>query len=94
MKTREIVRNGDHLPDCGYEIGCPVHGGPVRKVYTYGSTMSAETEVYAYRGCGCAVSLRHDPVGTYPSVAQYHATFDAAAGTGRLHAMRAAAKYR
>jgi len=73
---------------------CPVHGTPHRKTYTYGSTMSAETEVFTFRGCRCAVSVRHDPVGTYPPVVQHHQTFNDAAGTGRLHAMLAAAKYR
>ncbi|MGA2068323.1 MAG: hypothetical protein ABSG86_25345 [Thermoguttaceae bacterium] len=73
---------------------CPVHGGAFRKIYTYGSTMSAETDVVAFRGCGCAVSIAHDPVGTYPSVARYHRAFAGAAGLGRLRAMDAAAKYR
>lgn len=72
---------------------CPKHGTPHRKVYTYGSTMSGETEVCTFRGCGCAVSISHDPVGG-PSSAQYHETFDHAAGRGRLHAMMMAAKYR
>jgi hypothetical protein len=73
---------------------CPVHGTAHRKTYTYGSTMSAETDVVTFVGCGCAVSISHDPVGTYPSLARYHKTFAGAAGLGRLRAMDAAAKYR
>jgi hypothetical protein len=73
---------------------CPIHDGAYRKVYVYGSTMSTETEVVTFRGCCCAVSISHDPVGTYPSVARYHTSFNSAAGTGRLRALDAAAKYR
>lgn len=73
---------------------CPVHGTEHRKTYTFGSSMSAETEVCVFRGCRCAVALRHDPVGTYQSVATYHTSYDSASGVGRLHALEAAAKYR
>lgn len=90
--------NFDHLPDflngAPENDTCPCHGTPIKKSYTYGSTMSAETDVYVFSGCKCAVSVRHDPVGTYDSVAQYHDNFGDAAGTGKLHAMRAATKYR
>lgn len=73
---------------------CPVHRTPHRKMYTYGSTLSAETEVFTFCGCRCAVSVRHDPVGTFQPLVRHHHTFEDAAGTGRLHAMPAAAKYR
>ena len=74
--------------------GCPVHGGKVRKCYTHGSSMSAETEVFTFKTCRCAVAVRHDPIGTYPATITYHTSYDAASGTGKLHAMMAAAKYR
>lgn len=70
---------------------CPCHGGKLRKIYRYGSTMTAETDLFTFYGCGCSVAIRHDPVGTYPSVATYHDHF--ASGVGRFHAMRAADKY-
>ena len=73
---------------------CPVHGMPHRKVYTFGSTMSAETEVCTFAGCGCAVSIVHDPVGTYDSQARYHRTYAEAAGKGKLNAALWAAKFR
>ncbi len=73
---------------------CPCHKTAFRKMYTYGSTMSAETDVYTFTGCGCAVSIRHDAGGFYPSVATYHETYDEARGAGRFHAALAADKYR
>jgi hypothetical protein len=88
------------LPDCtildDHAEGnpCPVHGTPHRKIYTYGSTMTGETDVCTFRGCGCAVSIKHDPVGTYPASIMYHDNFDSASGRGRLHAQLCAAKYR
>ena len=56
--------------------------------------MSAETDVCTFRGCRCAVAIKHDPVGTYQSVAVYCIDYDTASGIGRLHSMQAAAKYR
>ncbi len=91
------LTSGERIDGAEFECSnhrCPCHGSPFRKMYTFGSTMSAETEVYTFTGCGCAVSDRHDPVGTYPSVTTYHATYGEASGTGRLHGMMAAAKYR
>lgn len=73
---------------------CPAHGTPRRKIYTYGSTMTGETEVCTFRGCRCAVSIKHDPAGTYDASVMYHDNFADAAGRGRLHAMECAAKYR
>ncbi|KKN16589.1 hypothetical protein LCGC14_0974290 [marine sediment metagenome] len=73
---------------------CPVHDTPYRKVYTFGSQMSGETEVCTFRGCRCAVSIKHDPVGTYPASIAYHTSYNSASGRGRLHAMEMAAKYR
>lgn len=73
---------------------CPRHGGPVRKCYTFGSTMSAETDVYTFHGCRCAVSVQHDPVGTYAPSVYIHDSYRDAAGTGTLASMMAAAKYR
>ena len=72
---------------------CPVHNTPHRKIYTFGSTMSADTDVCTFRGCDCAVSIKHDPLGFYPPAIAYHTSYDHAAGRGRLHAMQAAVKY-
>jgi len=79
-----------------YDAGdcCPVHGGAFKKLYTFGSTMSAETEVCVFHGCRCAVAIKHDPVGTYASEATWHPSYDDASGVGRLRAAMAAAKYR
>lgn len=87
MKDFDLIDHEDGDP-------CPVHDTPHRKIYTYGSTMSGETDVCTFRGCGCAVSIKHDPMGTYPPSIAYHTTFAVASGRGRLHAMRMAAKYR
>jgi hypothetical protein len=73
---------------------CPVHGSNIRKRYDFGSSMSAETEVFVFKGCRCAIAVRHDPVGTLRSVATYHTNYDSASGVGRLHALEAIAKYR
>lgn len=80
----------------GFNTGdaCPVHGTPHRKIYTFGSTMTAETEVCTFRGCQCAVSISHDPVGTYPSIAKWNSSYSNAAGHGKLNAMMWAAKLR
>ena len=88
------MNNSDLLPDHDETDPCPVHGGNLRKIYTYGSTMSGETDVCTFIGCRCAVSIKHDPVGTYPASVMYHDSFSAAEGRGRLHAMECAAKYR
>lgn len=79
---------------CEGESLCPVHQTSHRKTYTFGSTLSAETDVVTFRGCKCAVAIAHDPVGTYPSRVTYHTSYESAAGLGRLRAMDAAAKYR
>lgn len=72
---------------------CPVHETPFRKAYTYGSTMTAETEVCVFRGCGCAIRISHDSR-AFQAVPKYHGNFDEAAGNGRLNAMIGAAMYR
>lgn len=87
MKDHDRI---DHEPG----DACPEHGTPHRKIYTFGSTMSAETEVCTFKGCRCAVSVKHDPLGTYPPAIAYHTTFASASGRGRLHAALMAAKYR
>ncbi len=64
---------------------CPVHKTEFRKMYTFGSTMSAETEVCTFKGCRCAVLLAHHPAGC-ETVARYHTVFNSASGVGRLRA--------
>ena len=78
------MKDHDRCP--GYYEGdpCPVHGTPSRKLYTFGSSMSCETDVCTFRGCACAVSISHDPVGVLDSVIKYHSSYRSAAGTGRL----------
>lgn len=73
---------------------CPNHGNAHKKTYTFGSSMSGETDVCVFRGCRCAVAICHDPVGTYQASAHYHGSYESAAGQGRLYAMLCAAKYR
>ena len=73
---------------------CPVHGSPHRKIYRFGSTMSAETDVCTFKGCPCAVAVMHDPVCCLPSEAHYFATYAEAHGHGKLRAAMAAVKYR
>lgn len=87
MKTCTILEDFDDGDPC------PVHGSPHRKIYMFGSTMSGETEVCTFRGCKCAVSIKHSPAG-FGSSAMYHTSYDEAAGRGKLHAMEMAAKYR
>ena len=88
------IKPNDQLPDFHAGDDCPRHGSPHRKTYTFGSSMSAETDVCTFRGCKCVVVVMHDPVGTYPSVAVYKARWEDAAGVGKLRAMDAAVKYR
>lgn len=77
------------------EETCPAHNDSHhKKTYTFGSTMSAETEVHVFRSCRCAVAVAHDPVGTYDARVTYHTSFNSASGTGRLRSAMAAAKYR
>ena len=92
MTTATQIEN---FTEIDHEEGdpCPVHGTSHRKIYTFGSTMSGETEVCTFSGCGCAVSVKHDPCGFGASV-MYHDNYNAASGRGRLHAMDCAAKYR
>ena len=73
---------------------CPIHGTPHRKMYTFGSTMTAETDVCTFQGCQCAVSISHDPCGTYPSVAKWNSSYANASGHGKLNAKLWAAKFR
>ena len=73
---------------------CPCHATPFKKIYTFGSSMTAETEVTVFRGCRCAVAVRHDPIGVLRSTATLCASYSEASGVGRLHAMEAAARYR
>jgi len=88
-KLADHAALGDGFDDC-----CPVHGGKIKKTYTFGSTMSAETDVHVFCGCGCAVAERHDPIGILQSAVSYHTSYSNASGVGKLHAMLAAAKYR
>ena len=89
----QSLKDHDRVDYCEGDA-CPEHGTECKKSYTFGSTMSAETDVCVFRGCGCAVAIRHDPVGTLKSVATWHTSYNNASGVGRLHAMEAAAKYR
>lgn len=65
---------------------CPVHKTAIRKVYTFGSRRSAETEVCVFKGCKCAVAIWHDPIGGILTKATYHTTFASAGGVGKLRA--------
>lgn len=83
--------------ECDYEEGdcCPNHAqSEFKKMYTFGSSMSAETEVIVFKACKCAVAICHDPVGTYDSRVIYFTSYDNAHGVGKLRAMDAKAKYR
>ena len=82
------------LEDFDAGDACPAHNTPHRRIYTFGSTMSGETEVCTFKGCQCAISIKHDPVGTYDASVMYHDNFSDASGRGKLHAMECAAKYR
>lgn len=88
------LKNHDHVDGYGDGDACPRHDSESKKTYTFGSTMSAETTVTVFHGCKCAVAVRHDPVGTYQSVASYHTNYNDATGVAHLHAQGASAKYR
>ena len=70
---------------------CPVHGTEHKKMYTFGSSMSGETEVHTYKGCQCAVAVRH---GLFESATTYHTSYNGAAGRGIFHREMTKAKYR
>ena len=72
---------------------CPKHGSKFRKIYTYGSSMTGESEVTTYHGCKCAICTKHDPVGTYPAVSELFTTYSEAASQATFFKMRCAAKY-
>lgn len=94
-QTRKDGTMNDHTKLSHHEPGspCPQHNTPHREIYDFGSTMSGQTEVCTFRGCKCAVSIKHDPVGTYPASAMYHTSYNSASGRARLHAQMMAAKY-
>ena len=75
----------DRLDNQSASDPCPSCGTQSRKTYTFGSSLSAETDVVVFAGCDCAVAIRHDPIGTYPSVASYHPSYEQAAGVAVLH---------
>lgn len=89
----KILKSFTELHDFDLGDECPVHGTKYRKIYTYGSTMTGETEVSTFIGCKCAVSVIHDPVGTCDSAARYHTTFGEASGRAVLHRELCRAKY-
>ena len=93
MTSTKTIESYDELQDFDAGDDCPAHRTPHRKIYTFGSTMSGETEVCTFKGCKCAVSIKHHPAG-FDSSAMYHDNFNDASGRGRLHAMECAAKYR
>lgn len=72
---------------------CPVHGTPHRKVYTFGSGMTTETDVCTFRGCKCAVVLRHDCCGVLQFDPIYCTDFDTASGYGVLRREDARARF-
>ena len=73
------------------EMGCPVHGSPVKKVYTFGKFEDASVTVF--RGCKCAVchnlaSLQCGvPLGHEIT---YHIDYASAAGRATLIKMQEA----
>ena len=73
---------------------CPIHGTDHKKTYTFGSSMSAETSVCVFKGCRCAVSVAHDPIGVLPATVRLHESYSDATGVGRIRAMDWAAKLR
>ena len=53
----QIVTDHDALDHEEYseEMGCPVHGGDVKKRYTFG--VYEDAEVFTFKGCKCAVCV-------------------------------------
>jgi Zn-dependent M28 family amino/carboxypeptidase len=88
------MKDHDQVNEYSEGDNCPVHDTACKKTYTFGSTMSAETDVCVFHGCRCAVAVRHDPIGILPGVATWHPTYNDATGVGRLHSAMASAKYR
>jgi hypothetical protein len=70
---------------------CPVHATPHKKMYTFGSSMSGETEVHTFKGCQCAIAERHGLIG---SATTYHTSYNSASGVGVFHREMCKAKYR
>lgn len=84
--TRKTLTNLENMTGSDFEAGdaCPVHGTPHRKVYTFGSSMSTETEVCTFKGCRCAVAVRHDCCGVLQFDPIYCTSYESAAGVGIL----------
>lgn len=66
---------------------CPNHpASSHKKLYDFGSSWSGEAGVCVFKGCGCAVSILHNPAGGHSS-AMYNDNYNAASGRARLHVM-------
>lgn len=72
---------------------CPKHQTPMRKIYTFGSCMTHETEVAVFSGCKCAVSVGHDPIGINDAIVLRHDDYESAAGLATLRKDMARVKY-
>lgn len=61
-----------------YEITdeCPVHGGTVKREYTFGRYQDAT--VYTYTNCSCAGCLHADPYKLGEDSATYHTSWRSA----------------
>ena len=78
-----------------HEYSCPVHGGKVKKVYSFGGYGDADVSVF--HGCGCAlcadcerawvISAELKEHGIESSGASYHRSYNEACGKARLVSM-------
>ena len=89
-ENSELDEYQSEKPCCDHDK-CPVHGTEHKKMYTFGSSMSEETEVHTFKGCQCAIAERHGLIG---SKTTYHTSYNNASGVGVLHREIAKAKYR
>lgn len=65
-----------------YDETCPIHGGEVKKEYTYGYFRDAS--IFTHQGCKCCVLLSTDMAG-YTNEVAYLGSYDELHGMARLH---------
>jgi hypothetical protein len=77
--------------ECDIEMGCPVHGSPVKKRYTFG--MYEDAEVFTFKGCKCAVCVNTASLQCGVALGHeltYHGSYDSAHGRATLIKMQEA----
>jgi hypothetical protein len=76
------VNNVAEILAASYSEECPVHGGEVKKEYTFGRYEDAT--LYTHRGCKCCVLITRDLAG-FENETALMGKYSDLAGTAVLH---------